>query len=435
MNLEKIKKLNIPKGPGCYMFKNKKGDIIYIGKASDLRNRVFSYWQKSANHSPAKNLMVKEAEKAEWLETDSEIEALLLEANLIKKHQPYYNILLRDDKRFSYIKISTEDEIPGVFATKKIDKSGKYFGPFTSGLAVRETIKTIRKIWPFCTERKLKKKPCFYYQINRCLGVCGEVIGRKEYKEKIIKPIGMFLSGKKMSVIKNYELRIKELENTNTQKHKNTQEIILLKNQLRNIKYVLEHTKILSLGEKYAADVVELAKVLGLPKVPERIEGYDISNIFGREAVGSMVVFSDGEPNKSEYRKFKIKIGQGQASDVRMLKEVLERRLNRADKAKKGREAWMLPDLIIVDGGKAQLNVALRILKRAKLDIPVLAVSKGKGLRTSQAPDKIFFPGEKKPLELPLASPALHIIKRVRDEAHRFAISYHRLLRKKKWLK
>jgi excinuclease ABC subunit C len=255
---------------------------------------------------------------------------------------------------------------------------------------------------------------------------------------------------------------------------------------------VLEHTNILSLSEKYAADVVELAKVLDLPQVPERIEGYDISNIFGKEAVGSMVVFADGEPDKSQYRKFKIKIGQGQASDTRMLREVLERRLKHtpaspnltpspspsqerrakewplpdliiidggkgpasassyanlpaqagatADKkASAGKQLsnnkWPLPDLIIIDGGKGQLNVALRVIEKAKLEIPVIAISKGKGLRSAQAPDKIFFPGEKQPLELSLASPALHIIKRVRDEAHRFAISYHRLLRKKKVLK
>jgi len=454
MNLSNIKKFNIPKSPGCYFFKDKTGKIIYIGKASNLASRVSSYWRESAGLTPAKIKMIEEVNKIEWIETDTEIEALLLESNLIKKHQPIFNIDLRDDKRFTYIKISTDDEIPGVFITRKIDKSGKYFGPFTSANAVRETLKSIRKIWPYCTERKIKSKPCFYFQINRCLGICAGQVTKKEYMHQVIKPIILFLEGKKNRIIKNYELRIKKLENTKTQKHKNTDQVLkeinLLKFKLLNMKKVLEHANIIGVTEKYSADVVELAKVLALPKVPERIEGYDISNIFGHVAVGSMVVFSGGEPNKNEYRKFKIRVGQGQASDTRMIKEVLERRLAHSisnfkfqisnkiqnPKSKKLKQyniedCWKIPDLIIVDGGKGQLNVALSVLKKSKLDLPIIAVSKGQGLRSSLAPDKIFFPGEKNPLVLPLASPAMHIIKRVRDEAHRFAIKYHRELRKK----
>jgi len=463
MDLDKVKKLKIPKAPGCYQFIDKKGKIIYIGKAADLRSRVLSYWRKSSSHTPAKRAMLEQISQVKWIETDSEIEALLLEANLIKKYKPEFNILLRDDKRFIYIKISTEDVIPGVFVTRKIERRGKYFGPFTSVVAVRETLKAIRKIWPYCTEKKLKKKVCFYSQIGRCTGVSGGEIRVVDYKTKVIKPIEMFLGGRKGRIISNVELRIANLEKKG---EKYIDEISLLKSQLRNMKYVLEHTKILSVSEKYAADVVELAKVLGLPKVPERIEGYDISNIFGKQAVGAMVVFSGGEPDKSQYRKFKIKIGQpasakataGKGGDVGMLKEVLERRFKRSltnangrqvaptdangrqitPKVANGRQgtpSWPSPDLIIVDGGKAQLNVAIRVLKNFDLDLPVISVSKGKSLRSAQAPDKIFFPNEKKPLELPLASPALHIIKRVRDEAHRFAIKYHRLLRKKRVLK
>jgi excinuclease ABC subunit C len=224
--------------------------------------------------------------------------------------------------------------------------------------------------------------------------------------------------------------------------------ISFLKYQLLNLEKVLEHSRVLSVGEKYAADVVELAKILSLPKVPERIEGYDISNIFGREAVGSMVVFENGEPNKSEYKKFKIKNLEA-TGDIGMLKEILERRFKHAgervgetkflignlvsDGSSDG--SWGLPDLIIVDGGKGQLNAILSVLRKFKINLPVIAISKGEGLRSSIAPDKIFFPGEKKPLVLPLASPALHLIKRVRDEAHRFAIGFHRKLRSKSFLK
>ncbi|MFC1678200.1 excinuclease ABC subunit UvrC [Patescibacteria group bacterium] len=462
MDLKKITNLKLPKEPGCYQFFSQKGEIIYIGKASNLQSRIKSYWQRSANHSPAKHSMMKQITQVEWIETESEIEALLLEANLIKKHQPVYNVSLRDDKRFAYIKVSIDDEIPGVFVTRKIDKAGKYFGPFTSVAPVRETLKAIRKIWPYCTERRPKKKPCFFYQVNRCLGICGGKITKKEYMEKVIRPILMFLQGKKGKIIKNYELRItnyekelKKVKGDSEEYFELEREINGLKFFLMNMKKVLEHTNIISIGEKYAADVVELAKVLGLPRVPKRIEGYDISNIFGKEAVGSMVVFTNGEPDKNEYRKFKIKINQGLTNDVGMLKEVLERRFKhtpdviairqQAEKQSRDRyvarklasrdDSWLLPDLIIVDGGKAQRNVALRALKEAKLEIPIIAVSKGKGLRSSIAPDKIFFPEEKQALVLPLASPAMHIIKRVRDEAHRFAISFHRQLRGKKMMR
>jgi len=418
MDINQIKKLNIPIGSGSYQFYNTQGEVIYIGKAANLKSRVLSYWQKSANHTPIKNKMLSEIAKIKWIATDSEIEAFLLESNLIKKYQPKYNIMLRDDKRFSYIKISTEDEIPGVFITRKIDKSGKYFGPFISTLAARETVRVIRKIWPYCTERKRKDKPCFYYHLGRCLGICADKISRAEYMKRAINPLELFLGGKKKIIVKKLEARIKKLKKNNAGAE--NEELLRLKYELVNMKQILASSRVISVHEKYANDVVELGKLLNLPRVPGRIEGYDISNIFGKDATGSMVVFSGGEPDKNEYRKFKIKIGQGMANDVGMLKEVLERRFN---------NDWPLPDLIVVDGGKAQLNMISRILKKLEFNIPVVAISKGLGLRSAVAPDKLFFPGQKQPLELPLASPALHLIKRVRDEAHRFAIGYHRQLR------
>jgi len=434
MNLEKIKQKNIPKTPGSYQFFNKDGKIIYIGKAANLSNRIFSYWQKNTQHTPAKKKMILEIKKIEWTETETEIEAFLLESNLIKKFQPYYNISLRDDKRFAYLKISLEDEIPGIFITRKIDKQGKYFGPFTSVNSLREVLKIIRKIWPYCTERKFKKKLCFSAQVGRCSGVCAGKQELFEYKNKNIKSIILFLEGKKRQIIKNYELRIKNLEKElqNISKLDNVRPLELenelqkLKYQLINMKKVLAHANIISVTDKYASDVVELAKVFNLKKIPERIEAYDISNIYGKYAVGSMVVFRGGEEDKKEYRKFKIKLNEG-ADDVGMLKEVLERRLDH----KKDNKKWSLPDLIVLDGGRGQLNAINKVLKKRKLDIPLLAISKGRGLRSAIAPDKIFFPEGIGALVLPLASPALHILKRVRDEAHRFAIKYHRELRAK----
>ena len=522
MNLEKIKKLNLPASSGVYLYYNKAGRVIYIGKAANLKARIISYWQKSTSHSPAKLAMLKEITKVKWQETESEIEAILLEANLIKKYQPKFNVLLRDDKRFLYLKVSLEDEIPGLFITRKIDRAGRYFGPFTSAQAIRETVRAIRKIFPYCNQRKISTKPCFYYQLGRCLGVCGGLVSRQEYLKKVIKPLVLFLQGKKTKIVKELEKEIKKRESglkrlaiTNPVYQETIEKINNLKYQLNNFKQVLEHAKIISLADKYTADVVELAKLLALPKAPERIEGYDIANlpaqagIFRRAAVGSMVVFSGGEPDKNEYRKFKIRIGPafasssatssakasevkkamvdkeasagkptyakalvGKRGDVQMLEEMLERRFKHtstpltrgargvrgitplikgvrgikynpphppyptyaeasAGKQGGGKESWPLPDLIIIDGGKAQLNAALRVMKTKKLEIPVIAISKGQGLRSAHAPDKLFFPGQTKPLELPLASPALHLLKRVRDEAHRFAVGYHRKLRGK----
>jgi excinuclease ABC subunit C len=431
MNLDEVKQLNIPTAPGCYQFLDRQGRVIYIGKAANLRARVFSYWRTSAALTPAKEEMIDQVKEIKWIETDSEIEALLLEANLIKKQQPIFNVKLRDDKRFVYLKISTEEEWPRIFITRQLEKSGQYFGPFTSVMAVRTTLKVIRKIWPFRSCARLPKKACLYYRLGQCPGMCIGQADKQGY-QKTIREIILFLEGKKKRIIKDYQKQIKSWELKQKkypvgsgEREEAEAEIERLKFRLFNLEKVLATANVLGAADKYAADVVELAKVLGLPRPPQRIEGYDIANIFGRQAVGSMVVFIDGEPEKSEYRRFKIKVGQGRANDVGMLKEVLERRF---------KNDWPRPDLIVIDGGRAQLQAAEQVLKEYKLNIPILAIAKGEGLRSARARDKIFFPGQAAPLKLPLASPALHILKRVRDEAHRFALSYHRLLRKKKIL-
>jgi excinuclease ABC subunit C len=435
MNLEQVKKLNIPTTPGSYQYYDKIGEIIYIGKAANLRSRVLSYWRESADHTPAKEQMLTKIAKIKWVETDTEIEALLLEANLVKKYQPYFNVLLRDDKRYAYIKISTEEEWPRVFFTREIEKSGRYFGPFTSSEAVREVLKIIRHIWRFRSCATMPKRVCLYYRIGQCPGMCQYPVSHPEYI-KTISEIAKFLEGKRKEVEKNLKSSIINLQSEfekakGDKKQSSENKLRVEKFRLFNLKKVLENSRVLTVGEKYAADVVELAKTVNLPKVPVRIEGYDISNLFGQEAVGSMVVFKNGEPDKSQYRKFKIKSSiinyqsSGSGGDTGMLKEILERRFN---------NDWAMPDLIIIDGGKGQLSACLSILKKLRLDIPILAVSKGEGLRSAHAPDKIFFPGMKTALQLPLASPALHIVKRVRDEAHRFAIGFHRQRRSKNWL-
>lgn len=453
-----IKNINIPQSPGCYLYYDENGKLLYIGKAANLRSRVFSYWRESANHTPAKAAMVSEIKSVDFITTDSEIEAFLLEANLIKKYQPPYNIDLRDDKRHSYVKISTEDKWPRVFLTRKIDKSGRYFGPFVSLEPVREVLKIIRRLWPYRSCSTLPKRACLYYRIGKCPGMCEEKISHKDYLD-IIKNITLFLEGKKGKIISNFKFQISNLRKkikikniSSEEKNKLEQEIKHYEWQINNINQVLSSNRLIGVAEKYANDVVELAKLFNLPKIPQRIEGYDISNIFGRQAVGSMVVFANGEPDKSEYRKFKIKLSEGQADDTKMLTEVLERRFlhsisnfqfpisdqiqnPKLKKNNSNKKFWQLPDLIIIDGGKGQVNAATRVLKKFKFDIPLIGISKGEHLRSAHAPDKIFFPGEKKSLQLPLSSPAIHLAKRVRDEAHRFAIEYHRNLKRRKLFK
>ncbi len=437
MNLEKIKKLNIPRSPGCYFFLDKNDKIIYIGKAANLKSRVFSYWQKGSDHTPAKYSMTTKVNDIQWRETDSEIEALLLEANLIKKHQPHYNIALRDDKRHIYIKISTEEKWPRVFMTRKIDQAGTYFGPFVNVEAVKQTLKTIRKIWPFRSCKTMPRNVCLYYRIGKCPGMCENYANKQEYNA-IIKQISLFLEGKKHQIIKEQEKKLRKLRKQRDDDSNNAQEldahIASYEYMLNNINRILEHANILSLMDKYAGDVTELAKLLGLPTIPQRIEGYDISTIFGSQAVGSMVVFTNGEADKNQYRKFKIKTCQNKTNDTQMLKEILERRLYKL-KNEKTAKHWPYPDLIIIDGGRQQLNVTLNVLKKMSLNIMAISISKGNGNRSARSRDKIFFPEKRAPLNLPLNSPAFHIIKRVRDEAHRFAILYHRKLRSKKYKK
>ncbi|MBL7057779.1 excinuclease ABC subunit UvrC [Patescibacteria group bacterium] len=416
MNLAQIKKISIPTTPGCYQYLNSKKEIIYVGKAANLKSRIFSYWHTSANHSLMKQKMMQEIKEVKIIECDSEMEALLLEANLIKKIQPYYNILLRDDKRYSYIKISTEEEWPRIFQTRTIDNSGRYFGPFTSGEAVKIILKTLQDIWPYRSCRALPKKPCLYFHINRCPGMCANHTTPDKYKKTVNKIIS-FLNGEQKKIIKSYESKIK--------KQKSGDNFEKLNRELFLIKKILEETKLLSKMDKFSADVVELAKILGLKKIPKRIEGYDIAHIFGRDIVGSMVVFENGEPNKNEYRKFKIKEAQDEINDTKMLKEILTRRFN---------HDWAPPDLILVDGGKGQLNAIISILNKLKLGTLAISISKGKGLRSAAAPDRLYFPGQSQPLELNLNSPALHILKRIRDESHRFAIEYHRKIRGKRIL-
>ena len=412
------KKLDsLPKSPGVYLFYGKRKKLLYIGKAASLHSRVRSYFQKSANHSPAKTMMVDEITSVDIKQTDTEIEALLLEANLIKKYQPPYNVVMRDDKSYAYVEI-TNEEFPTIKIVRHLGKQGRYFGPFTDMRAVREALKVLSRIFKWRPE-KCKPgngRPCFDFQIGRCPGTCIGLVDQKEYVKRMRKVV-WFFEGRKKRVISEVKRELRSAKKAGDEAKQAELEF-----QLHSLEKVLSHSHMISAIEKYETDAKELARIVKAGKPLARIEGYDISNIYGREAVGSMVVFREGEPLKQEYRKFKMNV-DGTPNDFAMMKEMLDRRFNRyAEDSKK--EIWPIPDLVIIDGGKGQLNIALRVIKKYNLDIPAISIAK--------RDEEIFFPGEKNPLKLPKASPALHLVQRVRDEAHRFAISYHRNVRSKK---
>lgn len=390
--IEKVKKF--PDSPGVYFMIGKNRNVLYIGKASSLRRRVLSYFQRPQEDRIEK--MLSQVEKIQTQKTDSVIEALILENNLIKKYKPKYNIKLKDDKTFLGIFITDEDwpKVMPARITEKLPK-GDFYGPFPSGGQVRDALQIIRKIFPFrysCTP--LSGKACFEYHMGLCPGVCAGKITKEEYKNTI-KQIKLFLLGKKKQVI----LNIKKEMKTAAQKMEFERAA-----KLRDRIYALQHIQDVAL-------ISQDDLVLSEEKIYSRIEAYDISNISCAFAVGSMVVFTDGLIDKKEYRKFRIKnqelrIKNG-INDIGAIKEILSRRLVHKE--------WPYPNMILVDGGKGQVNGAMEIISEKKLDIPVIGIAKG----PKRDRNDIINP---KNIEIDKK-----LLIKIRDEAHRFAIQYYRL--------
>jgi excinuclease ABC subunit C len=394
--ISKIK--NFPEKPGVYLMKDTSGNILYIGKAGNLKRRVLSYFQKAKDLRIEK--LLSEVKTIDYKITDSALEALILESNLIKKYNPKYNIKEKDDKSFLYILITSE-KFPRILLIRGKDiknARGEIFGPFIQSKNLRESLKIIRRIFPYNLhpENKIpQKKPCFDYQIGFCPGTCINQITQKEYN-KIIKNIKLFLKGKKKQILKSLEkemhLASKQLEFEKADK---------IKKQI----FALNHIQDIALLNE---DEIDLEKENKIQRI-KRIEGYDISNISGKFATGSMVVFWNGKPQKSEYKKFKIKTVH-QPNDVLMLKEVLKRRFLHKE--------WQFPDLILIDGGISQVNAAKQILNEFKLNIPIVGIAKGPKRNKNEFIGNLTLDFDK------------NILIKVRDEAHRFAISYHKKLRK-----
>lgn len=387
-----LKKL--PPSPGVYIFRNKDGKIIYVGKAVNLKRRVSSYFIGA--HDAKTSILVREIAHINYEQTNSALEALILEANLIKKHQPIYNIKEKDDKSYLYVWISKEkypriNLVRGTELHTIPEKSSKLYGPYTSGQSLRSAMDTIRKIIPYRTCNILPKKQCLYGVLGLCSAPCEHHISSHDYVSQI-NQIKQILSGKTATVIRTLK---KEMQQASLDKKYE------LATQLRDRMFALQHIKDISIISKDEPTTIY-----------KRIEGYDISNIQGVMATGSMVVFLDGESEKSEYRKFKIKGVEG-ANDIAMLGEVLRRRLRHRE--------WPLPDLIVIDGGEGQLNAAAKALSiSGHGDIPLVAIAKG----PQRKRDDFRFRGR-------VPERSLRLFKQVRDEAHRFVIGYYRHLHRK----
>ncbi|HPN96389.1 MAG TPA: GIY-YIG nuclease family protein [Candidatus Moranbacteria bacterium] len=423
-----IKKLkSLPQSPGVYIFKNKAGNILYVGKAGSLKDRVGSYFQNRDGYARPIEIYISEVTDLEIRKTDTVLEAYILEQSLIKKYQPKYNMMSKDDKSFCYVVVIKEDfprfmimrktELKDLILTLSLSRRGsqkeKIYGPYTSKKQIETVLKILRKIFPYHAKPQKTEKGCLDYHIGLCPGPYDGAISKKDY-QKNIRAIRMILEGKKSGLVK--KMKKEMLEHSDNQDYERAA-------KLRNQMFALQHVQDIALiNNEFSPSPLrpeDRTPPLGQGKMKLiRIEGYDISNISGKYSVGSMVVFdnSEGEikSNKNQYRKFKIKTVEG-ANDVGAMEEVLMRRF---------RNNWALPNLIILDGGRGHLNMARRVLRVYHLDIPILAVAKG---LTRKKLDFCFWGSVPK---IPK-----NIIEQIRNEAHRFAIKYHRDLRSREAVK
>ncbi|MDP2731109.1 MAG: excinuclease ABC subunit UvrC [Dehalococcoidales bacterium] len=543
---------HLPASPGVYIFRDAEGNILYVGKAANLHHRVRSYFGSKEKLTPKVQRMVSQVHDLEFFVTSLEQEALILEYNLIKRHHPHYNVRLKDDKTFPFLKISLNEDWPRVYFTRRVEEDGgRYFGPFASARSVRQTLKVLKAIFPFrsCSRTITGNDPraCLEYHMGLCVGPCVGEASKEEYAE-VIKQVILFLEGKQERIVLSLKSKMKKaaealdfekaaqlrdqiqaierviegqriatrvrgeqdvvafaqerdrtcaqvffirsgkligresfiLQGTISEEPKQIMSsfikqfygsapyiplLILLQHPVED-KVTIEgwlqskrgsrvHLRVPYRGDKkQLVDIVaenaerglqqlkikqqgtlslltealaEIEKELHLPRLPSRMEGYDVSNIQGRGAVGSMVVFEKGKPKPAHYRRFRIKTVFG-VDDYAMLKEVLRRRFKRFNLPSGDTlttEAWAVePDLVLIDGGKGQLSAALSAMREAgAASVPVASLAKEN--------ESIFIPGQSEPVSLPSSSPGLQLVQRLRDEAHRFALGYHQRVRKR----
>ncbi len=538
-----------PTTPGVYLMRDAEGNILYVGKAANLHHRVRSYFGTGQKLSPKLQRMVARVADIDFFVTTSEQEALILELNLIKRHHPRYNVRLKDDKTFPYLKINTGEEWPRVYITRRLEQDGgRYFGPFASAKSVRQTLKAIKGIFPFrfCAKpiTGTDSRACLEYHMGQCLAPCIGAVSRQEYAE-VIKEVILFLEGKQEKIVRELERKMKKaaealdfekaalfrdqiqaihkviegqriaatvrgeqdviafsqekdqayvqvffIRNNKLTGRENfvlqgtqheephqimtsfikqfyssspyippllllqypVEDIVVLKDWLQskrgarvdiqvprrgnkkqlvdivaeNARQGLEQLKIKQLAtpKELEAALAEIERELNLPRLPLRMEAYDISDIQGKAAVGSMVVFERGKPKPAHYRRFRIKTVIG-ADDYAMLHEVLKRRFKRFSSETSTPDTWaIIPDLVLIDGGKGQLNAALSAMGEVGVaSVPIASLAKEN--------EEIFIPQRTEPIILPRSSPGLQLLQRLRDEAHRFALGYYQKIRKR----
>lgn len=399
-----------PDSPGVYLMRDRGKHILYIGKAANLKKRLKSYFYNQGALEPKIRIMLGQVGSIDLKLCVSETEALILESELIKKLKPKYNTLGRDDKSFPWVEI-TKDDFPIVSVVRpKAKRDSILIGPFTSAYLLRLALKAIRSIFPFSMCSKKSKKACLNYFLQLCPAPCESKITKRQYRHNI-KMLIKILQGKQKT-IKNGLLR----KMYSLSRRKEYEDAALVRDQIQALETLWSEQP--SIGP--TSILWQLKSSLGLRRLPLRIEGFDISNIAGDQNVGSLVSFYKTQPDKSQYRRFRVKTVSG-ANDYRSILEILKRRFERIKQ-----ENLDTPDLIVVDGGQPQVSAVSRALKEVGFDIDCIGLAKKK--------EQIYLADNPKPIDLPSGSKAKQLIQQIRNEAHRFALKYHRLLRKKKML-
>lgn len=420
---EKVKIL--PHAPGVYLYRDNQGAILYIGKAKDLKKRVSQYFQRDDAVGSKTKLLVSQITKIETIVTASEFDALLLEAKLIHDNAPKYNVVLKDDKSPLYILLTLSETLPHVLTLRRSDfpkimhTADALFGPFQSARMVRSILRQLRHAIPYCTQKKRTGKPCFYSHIGLCKPCPSAAGADKRMYRKNIYRLKNILSGKSDTVLHDLEKDMKTAA-----KESRFEDALALRNHIQNLHFMMQkrYDPMLYMNSDtgaediYANELSALGTILGVP-VLHRIECIDISNIAGKYATGSLVVLTDGHKDTSEYKRFRIR-RENAPNDTAMIAEVVKRRFAHPE--------WPTPDLLVIDGGKGQVAAATATIPSfVEESLPVIGLAKR--FEEIIVPQGEYF----KTIRIPYTSAALHVLERIRDEAHRFALSYHRLLRKK----
>ena len=410
----------LPDQPGVYLFRDAEGRLLYVGKAASLRKRVASYFQRAQDLPPRIAQMVGHIADLDIRRTASEAEALLLEAQLIKDRKPRYNVAFRDDKTYPMLKV-THEPFPRLLVTRRRQADGAaYFGPYPDAGLMHEAVRFLRRVFPMRTCKTFPRTPCLEYHLGQCLAPCAGHLSTANY-QRIVEDLVAFLNGRRDRLLQDLSRRMQQAA-----RDQRFEEAARLRNQIQAL------TSVIVAKEKslMAGPLEQLQAALKLPRLPQRIEAFDISNLFGADAVGSMVVFSEGKPFKAHYRRFRIETVRGISAtmrggsavlrggdDYQMMREVVRRRYS----GTLAREL-PLPDLILVDGGKGQLGAACDELAALSRRLPAMGLAKRF--------EHIFLPGAEAPIVLLPTSPVLHLLQHIRDEAHRFAVTYHRRIRR-----